>query len=191
MTSCVETAGQPAKRAHPNCAVPGQQGSIAQQLADLADSTALASNDDDDDLTTASDDAAGRDGALSNAAPITADIPDTSNFHQTGNASWYGTRFHGRKTASGERYDMHEFTAAHRSLPLMSYVRVINTQNHRSVIVKINDRGPFSRHRVLDLSSAAAAALGMQNRGTGKVEIVGMSPSEARAALTQPMLASN
>ena len=192
MTPCVATVGQPTRRAHPTCAVPGKQASIAQQLADLADSSSLASNDDDDDdAATVAGDGIDRDGALSHAAPITASIPDTSNFHQTGNASWYGTRFHGRKTASGERYDMHEFTAAHRSLPLMSYVRVINTQNHRAVIVKINDRGPFSGHRVLDLSSAAAKALGMHDRGTQRVEIVGMSPSEARAAMAQPMLASN
>ncbi len=192
MTSCVSTVDQPARRPHPNCAVPGQQASIAEQLADLADSAKRANSDDDDeDLVTASDDTAQTDGALSHAAPITADIPDTSNFHQSGNASWYGMRFHGRRTASGERYDMHEFTAAHRSLPLMSYVRVVNTQNHRAVIVKINDRGPFSGRRVLDLSAAAAKALGMRDRGTQHVEIIGMSPSEARAALSQSVLASN
>ena len=130
------------------------------------------------------------DGALANAAPIDADTPDVSNFHQSGKASWYGNAFHGRRTASGERYDMHELTAAHMSLPLLSYVRVTNLLNKRSVVVRINDRGPFHGKRILDLSLAAAKILGLQSKGTGNVSITGLSPSEARAELSQPLLAS-
>jgi rare lipoprotein A len=130
------------------------------------------------------------DGALASAASIDADTPDVSNFRQSGKASWYGNAFHGRRTASGERYDMHEMTAAHMSLPLLSYVRVTNLLNSRSVVVRINDRGPFHGKRILDLSLAAAKALGIQSRGTGNVMITGLSPSEARVGMNQSLLAS-
>lgn len=92
-------------------------------------------------------------------------------FTQSGAASWYGRQFHGRPTASGERFDMHALTAAHRSLPLNCYIRVTNKNNGKSVVVKVNDRGPFHGNRVLDLSYGAAKAIGIVNSGTGNVTI--------------------
>ena len=92
-------------------------------------------------------------------------------FSQTGAASWYGRQFHGRKTASGETFDMNGLTAAHRSLPLNCYIRVTNKTNGQSVVVKVNDRGPFHGNRVLDLSYGAAKQLGITNAGTAKVNI--------------------
>ena len=92
-------------------------------------------------------------------------------FSQTGIASWYGRQFHGRKTASGETFDMNGLTAAHRSLPLNCYIRVTNKDNGKSVVVKVNDRGPFHGNRVLDLSYGAAKQLGVTNAGTAKVSI--------------------
>lgn len=98
-----------------------------------------------------------------------------------GTASWYGPGFHGRRTASGDRFDQHDLTAASRTLPLGARVRVTNLANGRSVIVRINDRGPFVRGRVLDLSRGAARALGMEHRGTARVRIV---PLERRVRTT-------
>ena len=92
-------------------------------------------------------------------------------FSQSGVASWYGRQFHGRKTASGETYDMNAMTAAHRSLPLNCYIRVTNKNNGKSVVVKVNDRGPFHGNRVLDLSYGAAKSLGITNSGTASVSI--------------------
>ena len=92
-------------------------------------------------------------------------------FSQTGIASWYGRQFHGRKTASGDTYDMNALTAAHRSLPLNCFIRVTNKTNGKSVVVKVNDRGPFHGNRVLDLSYGAAKQLGITNAGTAKVSI--------------------
>ncbi|AXY57305.1 septal ring lytic transglycosylase RlpA family protein [Acinetobacter chinensis] len=92
-------------------------------------------------------------------------------FSQTGMASWYGRQFHGRKTASGDTFDMNALTAAHRSLPLNCYIRVTNKNNGKSVVVKVNDRGPFHGNRVLDLSYGAAKQLGITNAGTAKVSI--------------------
>ncbi|MES2719938.1 MAG: septal ring lytic transglycosylase RlpA family protein [Pseudomonadota bacterium] len=88
---------------------------------------------------------------------------------QTGEASWYGPGFHGRKTASGEIFNMHALSAAHRTLPLPSYLRVTNTRNGMSVIVKVNDRGPYHGNRIIDLSYAAAKVLGI--KGTGHVAL--------------------
>lgn len=92
-------------------------------------------------------------------------------FTQTGIASWYGRQFHGRKTANGDTFDMNALTAAHRSLPLNCYIRVTNKDNGRSVVVKVNDRGPFHGNRVLDLSYAAAKQIGVVNSGTARVSI--------------------
>ena len=92
-------------------------------------------------------------------------------FSQTGVASWYGRQFHGRKTANGETFDMNALTAAHRSLPLNCYIRVTNKNNGKSVVVKVNDRGPFHGNRVLDLSYAAAKQIGVTNSGTARVNI--------------------
>jgi rare lipoprotein A len=127
---------------------------------------------------------------LADAQPLTDDGADVSDFHQIGRASWYGRFFHGRRTANGERYDMHAMTAAHRTLPLGSYVRVTNPANSRSVIVRINDRGPYARGRVIDLSMAAAAMLDMRHSGTARVQIEGLTQQEARAELNET-LASN
>ena len=92
-------------------------------------------------------------------------------FKQTGLASWYGRQFHGRKTASGETFDMNALTAAHRSLPLNCYVKVTNKNNGKSVVVKVNDRGPFHGKRVMDLSYGAAKQLGITSKGVGNVSI--------------------
>ena len=92
-------------------------------------------------------------------------------FKQTGIASWYGHQFNGRKTATGERFDMNAMTAAHRSLPLACFIRVTNKDNGKSVIVKVNDRGPYSGNRILDLSYGAAEKLGIVNKGMGNVTI--------------------
>lgn len=95
---------------------------------------------------------------------------------ERGRASYYGKRFHGRKTASGERFDMNALTAAHRTLPFGTMVRVTNAGNGRSVVVKVNDRGPFGdRSRIIDVSQAAAEALGMLQAGIAEVvlEVVG------------------
>ena len=92
-------------------------------------------------------------------------------FNQSGLASWYGRQFNGRPTASGERFDMHAMTAAHRSLPLNCYIRVTNQDNGKSVVVKVNDRGPFHGNRILDLSYGAAEKIGSMGRGVGNVTI--------------------
>ena len=92
-------------------------------------------------------------------------------FSQTGVASWYGRQFHGRKTASGDTFDMNDLTAAHRSLPLNCFIRVTNKDNDKSVVVKVNDRGPFHGNRVLDLSYGSAKRLGITNSGTARVNI--------------------
>lgn len=89
----------------------------------------------------------------------------------TGNASWYGNNFHGRKTANGEVYDMHDLSAAHPTLPLPCYVRVTNLANGRSVMVRVNDRGPFTHNRVIDVSSEAASMLDFKRAGTAKVQV--------------------
>ena len=94
-----------------------------------------------------------------------------AGFSQVGLASWYGGKFHGRQTASGERYDMNAMTAAHRSLPFGTRVRVTDLATRRSVVVRINDRGPFIDGRIVDLSRRAAGRLGMIDRGTAKVRL--------------------
>jgi rare lipoprotein A len=98
---------------------------------------------------------------------------------EKGIASWYGDYFHGKKTATGELFDMNAMTAAHNSLPLDSYAEITNTQNHKTIIVRINDRGPFVDHRILDLSYFAAKQLGMDEAGTSNVEIKTIAPSLA------------
>lgn len=98
-------------------------------------------------------------------------VDDTTGFRETGDASWYGTKFHGRLTANGEVYDMYGMTAAHKTLPIPSYVRVTNQRNGKSVVVRINDRGPFHGDRIIDLTYTAAKKLGFVNQGTAPVEI--------------------
>lgn len=94
-------------------------------------------------------------------------------------ASWYGEPFHGRRTASGERFDMNALTAAHKTMPLPSYARVRNLSNGREVIVRINDRGPYHPGRVIDLSRAAARKLGID--GVAKVEVQRLAQAPARS----------
>jgi rare lipoprotein A len=101
---------------------------------------------------------------------------------QTGKASWYGGEFHGRQTATGERFDQNRLTAASRTLPLGSRARVTNLDNGRSVEVEITDRGPFARGRVLDLSRAAARELGMIEDGTARVRVEPIVGNAAREA---------
>ena len=100
-------------------------------------------------------------------------VPMTSvqPFRQSGLASWYGKRYHGQKTSSGETYDMYAMTAAHPTLPIPSYVRVTNVANRKSVVVRINDRGPFKSERVIDLSYVAAHKLGFIQSGQARVEV--------------------
>jgi rare lipoprotein A len=102
-------------------------------------------------------------------------------FRQRGLASWYGKRFHGHRTASGEPYDMYAMTAAHPTLPIPSYVRVTHLANGRSVVVRINDRGPFHPGRIIDLSYAAAYKLGFIQAGSAEVEIESLIPQEKDA----------
>ena len=100
-------------------------------------------------------------------------------YKERGVASWYGKRFHGKKTSSGETYDMYSMTAAHTILPLPSYVKVTNPANGRSVIVRVNDRGPFKHSRIIDLSFAAAYKLGYTNKGSTLVEVEAIDPNKA------------
>lgn len=105
---------------------------------------------------------------------------ETYSYTETGIASWYGSDFHGKKTANGEIFDMNELTAAHRTLQMPSLIRVTNLENGRSLIVRVNDRGPFKRGRVLDVSKKGAELLGFKNKGTAKIKIQLLS-EESRA----------
>jgi rare lipoprotein A len=101
-----------------------------------------------------------------------------NQFEEVGTASWYGEAFHGKSTANGEVYNMHDITAAHRTLPLPSMVRVTNLENGRSIVVRVNDRGPFAKDRVIDLSKRAAWELGFYDQGTARVEVVYLGLAE-------------
>lgn len=103
-------------------------------------------------------------------------LPTAKGYEEIGVASWYGTKFHKHHTSSGERYDMLGMTAAHKTLPLPTYVQVTNLKNGRKVIVKVNDRGPFSGHRLIDLSYVAAMKLGMLGHGTTLVDVKAIDP---------------
>jgi len=106
----------------------------------------------------------------------------STGFVERGIASWYGTKFHGRRTSSGEVYDMYKMTAAHTRLPLPTYVRVHNLENGRHATLKVNDRGPFHPNRIIDLSYAAAKKLGIADKGTGLVEIYAIDPNNPKAS---------
>lgn len=110
--------------------------------------------------------------------------PNRREFRQRGMASWYGRRFHGKPTASGEPYDMYAMTAAHPTMPIPSYARVTNVSNGRSVVVRINDRGPFLRGRIIDLSYAAAHRLGYIEQGSALVEVERVHAEPAPAPAT-------
>jgi rare lipoprotein A len=101
-------------------------------------------------------------------------IVSSKDFLQTGRASWYGKKFHGRKTANGETYDMYAMTAAHKTLPLGTWVRVDNLSNQKSAIVRVNDRGPFVTGRIIDLSYTAAEKLGVVGPGTAPVKVTAL-----------------
>lgn len=116
-------------------------------------------------------------------------LASTDNYKQQGVASWYGTKFHGRRTSSGETYDMFKMTAAHKTLPIPVYAKVRNLDNGKEIVVKINDRGPFAKNRIIDLSYAAAHELGMADAGTANVEVETISFVQTRAAeITKPEL---
>lgn len=104
-------------------------------------------------------------------------LPSSENYRETGIASWYGRKFHGRRTSNGEIYDMYAMTAAHKSLPIPTYARVTSMENNRSIIVRINDRGPFHGPRIIDLSYVAALKLGFADKGTTEVLVEAIDPS--------------
>lgn len=104
-------------------------------------------------------------------------LASSEGYKAEGTASWYGRKFHGHRTSSGEPYDMFAMTAAHRSLPLPTYVKVKNIHNGKEVILKVNDRGPFVHNRLIDVSYAAAKKLGIHESGTGKVVVTAIDPS--------------
>lgn len=112
-------------------------------------------------------------------------MPNNIGYREIGIASWYGKKFHGRKTAMGEKYDMYGLSAAHKALPLPTMVRVTNLDNGRSIEVRVNDRGPFHEDRVIDLSYAAARALGFETKGTAPVVV------EAIDEVNHPELAAS
>jgi rare lipoprotein A len=105
-------------------------------------------------------------------------MPTSRGYRARGHASWYGTQFHGRKTSNGEKYNMFAMTAAHPTLPLPTYAKVTNLENGKTVIVKINDRGPFHSNRLIDLSYVAAAKLGVLGKGTAHVEVESIDPRD-------------
>lgn len=104
-------------------------------------------------------------------------LQNSDNFLQRGTASWYGTKFHGRKTSNGETYNMYAMSAAHKTLPIPTYLEVTNLANGKKVIVRVNDRGPFHGDRIIDLSYVAAAKLDILSHGTGNVEIRAVGPN--------------
>ncbi len=112
-------------------------------------------------------------------------LTDARGFRENGYASWYGKKFHGATTANGETYDMYRMTAAHKSLPLPSFARVTRLDTGKSVVVRVNDRGPFHAGRVIDLSYAAAAKLDMLQQGSARVEVVALDPLEPAAPTEQ------
>ncbi|MDO8955037.1 MAG: septal ring lytic transglycosylase RlpA family protein [Gammaproteobacteria bacterium] len=103
-------------------------------------------------------------------------LPQADGYKEVGIASWYGTRFHSLKTSNGEPYNMLSMTAASKTLPIPTYVKVTNLENGKSVVVRVNDRGPFKPGRIIDLSYAAAAKIGMLAKGTAKVEVEALAP---------------
>ena len=113
-------------------------------------------------------------------------IGDGRNYRATGTASWYGTKFHGQPTANGEKYDLYGMSAAHKTLPLPSYVRVTNLDNGKAVVLRVNDRGPFYSDRIIDLSFAAAKKLGYAETGTARVKVEGIDPEKWWAERGRP-----
>ncbi len=125
----------------------------------------------------------GWDGAVKIGRPYEVDgvryVPaDDRDYQSTGIASWYGDKFHGRPTSSGELYDMHGLTAAHRTLPMPSFIKVTNLENGKSVVLRVNDRGPFHSNRLIDVSHEAADVLGFKSKGMARVKVERVFPSE-------------
>jgi rare lipoprotein A len=118
-------------------------------------------------------------------------IAQLASYSATGRATWYGKRYHGRLTASGERYDMYAMTAAHPILPIPSYVRVTHLDSARSIVVRVNDRGPFYPDRIIDLSYTAAYKLGMLAQGSALVRVDAILPGEAPAVPAEPRAADS
>ncbi|HID38847.1 MAG TPA: septal ring lytic transglycosylase RlpA family protein, partial [Calditrichaeota bacterium] len=112
-------------------------------------------------------------------------LADVTGFKQRGIASWYGKEFHGRKTSNGEIYDMYAMTGAHKTLPMGTYVRVRNLKNNRTVEVRINDRGPFVRGRIIDLSYTAARKIDIVGPGTAPVEVVALGTAVSDSGRTR------
>lgn len=117
-------------------------------------------------------------------------LTTSDGYQKRGEASWYGTKFHGRRTANGEIYNMFGMTAAHKTLPIPSYVRVTHVANGRSIVVRINDRGPFHGNRIIDLSYAAAKKLDVIATGVAIVDVVDVTPTEKNIAVS-PVGAAN
>jgi rare lipoprotein A len=117
-------------------------------------------------------------------------LPSARGYHERGIASWYGNKFHGFTTSTFEKYDMYSFSAAHKTLPLPSYARVTNLENGRSVVVRVNDRGPFVQNRIIDLSYAAAVKIGVWPKGTAMVDVQAIDPAQAQGTGAPPMTAS-
>lgn len=117
-------------------------------------------------------------------------LDSNAGYRERGIASWYGKKFHGRLTSNRERYDMYAMTAAHKTLPLPTMVRVTNLQNGKSVVVRVNDRGPFVANRLIDLSYAAAEAIGIVEAGTGMVEVAALGDYQPVAVAAAAPLAA-
>lgn len=138
--------------------------------------------------------ASARDGRPTGTAPTAPSARSkpgikSKRWFQVGVASWYGSKFEGRKTSGGERYDMYGMTCAHRSLPLGTWLRVTNLKNHRTAYVRVNDRGPVLQDRIVDLSYAAARVLGLSSVGVGRVrlEVVGKNDPAQELAMVDQM----
>lgn len=118
-------------------------------------------------------------------------VPEENrNYQADGSASWYGSNFHGRRTANGEVYDMHALSAAHPTLPMPSYVRVTNLANRRSVIVRVNDRGPYHGDRIIDLSGKAAELLAFRHHGVARVRVEYVGPARLEGSDDRVLLAT-
>jgi rare lipoprotein A len=176
---CALPPGGPATQADNALSTKGAQPAGVANAAPQAFDSGIAKVTDDRSKT-----------SLADAEPMTDGQAAVADFQQTGRASWYGRLFHGRKTANGERFNMNALTAAHRTLPLGSYVRVTDKATARSVVVRINDRGPYVHGRVIDLSYAAARVLHLAHSGTADVKIEGLTPREAKQEMNE-MVASN
>lgn len=160
-----------------NAAVDRPGHSAAQHAAQAGDSGDRGASHASHASDTASNEPPPNPPVNDDAASSTPVCACGNPFRQTGMATWYGKQFHGRRTASGERYDMHALTAAHRTFPLGTCIRVTALGGARSVIVRINDRGPFVRGRIIDLSYAAAQALGLGSAGNAQVTLERVTPA--------------